>query len=103
LKAATFYAVQIVAYTGNLNTTAAFGPLSNIVEAATAERIGTLVVSRPRMWIDTVGPVRSVEVGHVGNWRWPVNVGFFSGSYPVVLRDSLDSLKGYGYLLIVKP
>lgn len=103
LQSNTAYDVQVIAYTGVLNSTAVFGPVSNVVTATTAERIGSLMVVRPRMYIDTIGPLRSVDIGSVGTWRWPVNMGFFSGSYPVVFRDVLDSVRAYGYLLIVKP
>lgn len=97
------YAVQLIAYTGTLNLNAVFGPLSNIVEATTAQRIGSMLVLRPRLFLDTVGAVRSIQVGSLGSWRWPLNVGFFVGDYPVTFRDSLDTTVAHGYLLIVKP
>lgn len=103
LQPATAYDVQVISYTGVLNSTAVFGPLSNIATATTAERVGPMMVVRPRMFLDTIGAVRSFEVGSFGSWRWPLSAVFFSGDYAVTFRDVRDSVRAYGYLLIVKP
>lgn len=98
-----FYAVQLISYTGVLNSNAVFGSLSNIVEVATAERIGPLLVSRPRMFLDTVRAVHSADFGALGVWRWPVDIGLFVGDYSVTFRNAQDSAVAHGYVLVVKP
>lgn len=97
------YAVQAIAYTGVLNSTAVFGALSNVATATTAERVGPLLLTRPRMFLDTLGPVRSVQIGQIGTWRWPLDIGLLTGDYPVTFRNAADSAVAHGYLLIVKP
>lgn len=103
LQPNTLYEVQVIAYTGVLNSTAVFGSVSNIATGITAERVGPLMVVRPRIALGVIGPLRSVEMGSLGVWRWPISMGWYAGSYPVVFRDSLDTARAYGYLLITKP
>ena len=102
LAPATGYYVQIVAYTGTLNVNATFGPLSNLVQATTAERVGPMQVSRPRMLLDTVA-VAAVEVTDFAGTRFPLRGTFRLGDRLAVFYDSLGVPAALGYLLVVKP
>lgn len=99
----TGYDVQLIAYTGVLNSTAVFGAVSNVATGKTAERVGPMIVYRPPMSLDTIRGVRSVELIGLGPWRWPVGMKFTPGDYPLAARDAADSIVARGYLLIVKP
>ena len=102
LAPATGYYVQIVAYTGTLNVNATFGPLSNLVQATTAERVGPMLVSRPRMLLDTV-VIAAVEVSDFASTRFPLRGTFRLGDRLAVFYDSTGAVAARGYLLVVKP
>lgn len=100
----TAYQVQLVAYTGTLNSGAVFGPLSNIVTVTTAERIGPMLVSRPRFLIDTAfvdGIAVSTYPG-IYKGRYPIHGSFNLGSYAITGYWG-DSITARGYLLVTKP
>lgn len=101
LVANTAYRIQLVAYTGTLNSTAVFGPLSNIADVTTMERIGPMLVSRPRVWIDSIRGVQRVSVDGWGTW--PVLVHPRFGDYQGTLEDSAGTVLAHGYLLLVRP
>lgn len=96
------YQFQMVSYTGTLNTTGAvFGPLSNIAEATTAERIGTMLLWRSPLMRDTILGVQRVEVNDWGSWALYVRPTF--GDYRGTLEDSSGAILARAYLLITKP
>lgn len=95
------YTVQIAAYTGTLNSTAIFGPLSNAIVARTGERVGPMIVQRPVMAADTF-TLRSAWIDAYadtfplrGQWRYGTSL--LTGFGPN------DSVVARGYLLVVKP
>lgn len=99
LQPNTAYRFQMVAYTGTLNSTAVFGPLSNIADATTMTRLGPLLLWRPRMYRDTLA-----VSGIVTPWgSWQVNVRFPFGDYIAEFKDTLGFTNGRGYLLVVHP
>lgn len=95
---------QVIAYTGVLNTTAVFGPLSNIAEGRTAQRQGPLVV--------TGGPEAGDSV-FLETLRASGYSGWTGGRYPIRgwAPLGLTTLTGYvgdsvvvrGYLFVVRP
>jgi len=93
---------QVIAYTGVLNTTAVFGPLSNIAEASTAQRIGPMMVLRPRMFLDTLAIAEASLPYDFGPRRYPVYGRFPTGDRIASFYDSTGALTAYGYLLLVK-
>jgi hypothetical protein len=95
------YQFQMVAYTGVLNSTAVFGPLSNIAEATTMQRIGPLLVVRPRMFLDTIQGVQRLSVPGWGSWAFYAKATF--GDYQGTLEDSSGAILARGYLLLVHP
>lgn len=97
------YQFQIVAYTGTLNTTGAvFGPLSNVVEATTMERVGAMLVLRPRMWLGDSFPVQSAWIDAYPD-TLPLRGWFRYGSYMAIAFGANDSVVARGYLLVAKP
>jgi len=101
LSPKNWYRFQLAAYTGTLNTsTAVFGPLSNIVEAVTAERIGPMVVIRPEMMADSF-PIRGAWIDAYPD-TFPLRGWFSYGSYKI-LGFVGDSVVARGYLLVTKP
>jgi len=94
------YQFQMVAYTGTLNSTAVFGPLSNIAEATTMERVGPILLFRPRMMLDSVPAVAQI----VTPWgTWAVTVKPRYGDYLGTLQDSTGTILARGYLLLTRP
>lgn len=99
----TGYTVQLAAYTGTLNVNAVFGPLSNSVNFTTGTRVGPMLVTRPRMYLDTIAGLRSVTVGVMPPWEWPTPITVWLGDYAVTLRDSAGTPRIRGHLLLVAP
>lgn len=95
------YKFQMVAYTGVLNSTAVFGPLSNVVRAKTMERVGPILVWRPGLYRDTVRGVTWITTPHWG--RWQVTIRPTYGDYQGTLEDSSGAVVARAYLLLVKP
>lgn len=99
----TFYRFQLVAYTGTLNVNAVFGPLSNDEDAATAQRIGPMLVLRPRMMLDTLAIAEASLTYDFGPRRFPLRGRFPAGDRVASFYDSTGALVAFGYLLLVKP
>jgi fibronectin type III domain protein len=95
------YAFQIIAYTGSLATTSNFGPLSNVVEAHTAERVGPMLVWRPLMFNDSV-TIRSAWISLYPD-TLTLRGRFALRDYLVLGFGANDSLVARGYLLVVRP
>lgn len=96
------YQFQMVAYTGTLNSTAVFGPLSNIAEATTMTRVGPMLVSRPRMILDSL-TVAAASLEDWGTQRYPLAGRFVFGDRLAYFYDSTGVLAARGYLLVTKP
>lgn len=96
------YQFQMVAYTGTLNSTAVFGPLSNIAEATTMTRVGSMLVSRPRMLLDSV-TVAAASIGDWGTQRYPLAGRFVFGDRLATFYDSTGAVAARGYLLLTRP
>jgi fibronectin type III domain protein len=94
------YQVQMVAYTGTLNTTAVFGPLSNIVDVTTMQRVGPMLVWRTGMYRDTIPDVTEI-VTPWGDWAITVHLRF--GEYRGFLRSDSGVIRANAYLLLVHP
>jgi hypothetical protein len=97
------YEFQIVAYTGVLNSTAVFGPLSNRASATTAQRIGPMLVLRPRMLLDTLAIAEASLTYDFGPRRFPLRGRFPAGDRVASFYDSTGALVAFGYLLLVRP
>lgn len=102
LKQNTGYEVQLVAYTGQLNLNAVFGPFSNLLRVSTAQRIGPMLVLRPRMFLDTLEVTEASLPADFGPRRYPLHGKFPAGDRVVSFYDSTGALMAFGYLLIVK-
>lgn len=104
LKPDIAYRFQMVAYTGTLNSTAVFGPLSNIAEATTMTRIGPMLVQRPRINKADSVFLRQVWFGASGYAQdtFPLRGWFSQGDYPVLAFVN-DSVVLKGYLLVTRP
>jgi len=96
------YQFQMVAYTGTLNSTAVFGPLSNIAEATTMTRVGPMLVSRPRMFRDSV-TIASASIPDFGEPHYPLAGRFQLGDRLAYFYDSAGALTARGYLLVTQP
>lgn len=96
------YLVQMVAYTGALNSTAVFGPLSNVAPVTTASRSGPLLVWRPRMFVDSVF-VAAASLADWGATRFPLQGRFLLGDREAVFYDSTGTVVARGFLVVVKP
>lgn len=104
LQSQKAYAVQLVAYTGVLNSTAVFGPFSNLATVITAQRIGPMLVSRPGMnFIDTLFVAEASLPYDFGPRRFPLHGRFPAGDRVASFYDSTGALIAWGYLLLVKP
>jgi len=103
LVAKRAYDFQLVAYTGSLPTTANFGPLSNVAEATTAERIGPMLIQRPPMFLDTLAIAEASLPYDFGPRRYPIHGRFPAGDRVASFYDSTGALVAWGYLLIVRP
>ena len=97
------YEIQLVAYTGVLNSTAVFGPFSNVAPAVTAQRIGPMLVLRPRLSLDTMEFFTASLPFDFGERRYPIHGRFPFGDRLAYFYDISDSLVARGYLLVVKP
>jgi len=98
------YAFEVIAYTGTLTTTGNFSPTwSNRVEATTAQRIGPMLVLRPRMLLDTLAIAAASLPYDFGPSRYPVRGRFPAGDRIASFYDSTGALIAWGYLLIVRP
>jgi len=97
------YQFQIVAYTGVLNSTAVFGPLSNIAQATTAQRIGPMLVLRPRMLPDTIEIAEASDPYDFGPQHYPIHGKFLTGDRVTSFYDATGTLAAWGFLLVVKP
>lgn len=99
----TAYGFEIIAYTGQLLTTHNFSlSWSNRAETTTMERIGPMLVSRPRMLIDTLS-IQAASITDFGETRFPLSGRFPFGDRQAWFYDSLGGIVGRGYLLITKP
>lgn len=97
------YLFQVVPFTGTLNTTGVvFGPLSNVAEATTMERVGPMLVLRPRMWLGDSFPVHSAWIDAYPD-TLPLRGWFRYGSYVAIAFGANDSVVARGYLLVAKP
>jgi len=99
------YDVQMVSYTGTLNTAGVvFGPLSNIAHATTAERVGPMLVMRPRLNTADSVYMRAVWFSAPGyaNDTFPMRGWFNVGDYRAAAFVG-DSLVLKGYLLVTRP
>jgi len=97
------YQFQMVAYTGTLNSTAVFGPLSNIADAKTAQRLGPLLLWRPGMsMLDSV-TVQAVDVTDWLPMRFPLRGTFRFGDRVARFYDSTGAVAAIGYVVVVKP
>lgn len=98
----TMYSVQLVAYTGTLNTsTVVFGPLSNVAQGVTATRIGSLLVLARTAALDSVR-LTQVEFSDWPGIRWPIRGAFWSGDHLITGYNG-DSVVARGYLLVTRP
>ena len=97
------YEVQLVAYTGVLNSTAVFGPFSNKATIITAQRIGPMLVLRPRMSLDTLAIAEASLPYDFGPRRYPMRGRFPAGDRVASFYDSTGALVALGYLLLVRP
>jgi hypothetical protein len=98
------YRFQMVAYTGLLNSTAVFGPLSNLADATTAERIGPLLVWRPPVNPGDSMFVQSVSTSYYPRLpNLPLKGWVWAGSYSITGFGTNDSVAARGYLLVTKP
>lgn len=100
------YNFQLIAYTGTLNNNAVFGLVSNIAQAVTAERIGSMLVIR-FSGVNTTDTSYVDEIsvsGYPGihNGRYPIYGSFNLGTYTIT-GFSKDSITARGYLLVTKP
>lgn len=97
------YGVQLVSYTGVLtSSTVVFGPLSNVVQGRTAQRVGPMIVSRPPAVRDTIA-IAAVEVSDWPNVRFPLRGNFWLGDRRATFYDSSGGITALGYLVIVQP
>ena len=96
------YFVQLVAYTGTLATTTTFSPLSNVVQGTTATRVGPMLVTRPRMLLDTV-VISAVEVSDFAGMRFPLRGTFRLGDRLATFFDATGVVVAQGYLLVIQP
>lgn len=99
----TGYDVQLMAYTGVLNATAVFGPVSNLARFATAERVGPMLVVRPPMLLDSLRIFEASLPYDFGPRRFPLHGTFPAGDRVATFYDSTGALVAFGYLLLVKP
>jgi len=95
------YELQLVAYTGTLGA-ATFGPLSNVALGITAQRIGSMLISRPPMFLDSIS-IATVALTDYGATRFPLRGVFPMGDRQATFYDSTGALVARGYLLVVKP
>lgn len=102
LVAKTAYTVQLVAYTGVLNSNAIFGPFSNTVTANTAQRIGPMLVLRPPMFLDTA-TIQAASISDYGPQQFPLRGKFAYGDRVALFYDSTGALVARGYVLITRP
>lgn len=114
LAARRQYYVKLTAYTGTLNSTAVFGPESNLVTATTAVRVGPMLVHRPPMalgvpanpstgqLLDSV-TVAAASLSYFGPTRFPLRGRFLFGDGTATFYDSTGAVVARGHLLVVKP
>lgn len=104
LQARRGYGVQIVAYTGTLNTNAIFGPFSNVATIVTAERVGPMLVQRPGLNMADSVFMRAVWFSAPGYSQdtLPLRGWFNVGAY-TALGFFGDSVVLKGYLLVTRP
>lgn len=102
LRANTGYDVQLVAYTGVLNSNAVFGPFSNLIHVTTAQRVGPMLVVRPRMLLDTA-TIQAASITDYGTARFPLRGTFPLGDRIALFYDSTGALVARGYVLITRP
>lgn len=95
------YRVRLVAYTGTLGS-ASFGPLSNVVEGTTAQRIGPMLVHRPPMVLESLAIAEASLPFDFGPRRYPVRGKFPAGDRVASFYDSTGALIAFGYLLLVQ-
>jgi len=100
LKPHLAYEFQMVAYTGTLNSTAVFGPLSNIARVTTMERVGPILLWRPPIFPDTIRGVQRLSVDGWGTWPFYVRTTY--GDYRGTLEDSTGAIVAHGYLVVTK-
>jgi hypothetical protein len=104
LQPHTAYDVQLVAYRGTLFLDAIFGALSNRARAITAERVGPLIVLRPRL-----NPQDSIYVSaasislYAATEVFPLRGWVHVGSHYITGFDVADNVVARGYLLVVRP
>jgi hypothetical protein len=96
------YSFQVVAYTGTLGTATNISAPSNVVTVTTAQRVGPMLVLRPRMFVDTLAVAEASLPYDFGPRRYPLRGKFPAGDRVVSFYDSTGALTAFGYLLIVK-
>jgi len=104
LEPNTGYKFQVIAYSGVLNSTAVFGPPSNVVADTTdgiRTKVGPLVVIRMPLMRDTF----NVQAAWFSAYpdTFPLRGSFNYGSYTTTGFGANGSVVARGYLLVVKP
>jgi hypothetical protein len=96
------YRFQLTAYTGTLNTNAVFGPLSNVAEATTAQRVGPMLVVRPTV---TLGDTIVLQGAWISAYpdTFPLRGRWLTGDYALTGFGDSNRVIARGYLLVVKP
>lgn len=98
------YGFQVVTYTGVLNSTAIFGPLSNLAEGTTAKRYGPFTVSGFPESQDSVFMETLAAKGYYGlaHGRYPIH-GWAPLGLTTLIGFVGDSAVIRGYLFAVRP
>lgn len=104
LKPHQRYDVALRAFTGTMNLNAVYGPISNIASSVTAQRIGPMLVLRPR-----VNPLDTIEIATAslpydfGDRRYPLHGKFSAGDRVASFYDSTGTLTASAYCLLGRP
>lgn len=104
LKPHQRYDVALRAFTGTMNLNAVYGPVSNIATGVTAQRIGPMLVSRPRINpLDTIEIATASSPYDFGDRRYPLHGKFPAGDRVASFYDSTGTLTAFAYCLLVRP
>lgn len=95
------YYFQVAAYTGVLNSTAVFSPLSNKDSTTAMERVGAMLVWRPIIPRADF-PVSSAWISAYAD-TFPIRGTWQYGTYQIAAFGANGVVTARGYLLVTKP
>lgn len=99
-----YYEIAVRGFTGTMNSNAVYGPVSNIASGVTAQRVGPMLVLRPR-----VNPTDTIEIAlaslpyDFGPRLYPIHGKFPVGDRVASFYDSTGTLTAFAYCLLVRP